>query len=245
MGWNIFKDTYKRSWETFESGEDAANLIADQYHLAVMTASPPGGSMGAAVGGMYASGNKAGLASALKLAFNATINGVAPVFKIGQQLKLGLLTYWVPGTPLTNGALIMVNAGVPLWIDYPFSYPRDSLDKFLGDLVQAFNTHMIGLSGMIPGTVPVPFVGYKVIDDSSPTEEEMAELALQQAVEDDWYTIIQSMTEEERAAAFEGRQWVQSGMYDEGYDASAHTDYDEYNSELKNAFDMGINYELG
>jgi hypothetical protein len=34
-------------------------------------------------------------------------------------------------------------------------------------------------------------------------------------------------------------------MYDEGYDVSAHTDYDEYNSELKNAFDMGINYELG
>ncbi len=72
----------------------------------------------------------------------------------------------------------------------------------------------------------------------------MAELGLQQAVEDDWYTIIQSMTEEERVAAFEGREWVQSGMYDGGYDVSAHTDYDEYNSELKNAFDMGINHEL-
>ena len=161
MGWKIFKDTYKSSWGNFESGEDAANLIADQYHLAVMTGL---GSQGPALGGKYAGGNKAGLASALKLAFNATINGVAPVFKIGQQLKLGLLTYWVPGTPLTNGALIMVNAGVPLWIDYPPSYPRDSLDKFLDDLVQAFNTHMIGLSGMIPGPVPVPFVGYKVLD---------------------------------------------------------------------------------
>ncbi len=83
------------------------------------------------------------------------------------------------------------------------------------------------------------------IVDAEGYEEEMAELALQQAVEDDWYTIIQSMTEEERAAAFAGREWVQSGMYDGGYDVSAHTDYDEYNSELKNAFNMGINYELG
>ena len=168
MGWKIFKDTYKANWGNFESGEEAAKLIADQYHLAVMTVNPMppflGGSQGAAFGGVYAGGNKAGLASALKLAFNATINGAAPVFKIGQQLKLGLLSYWIPGTPLTNGALIMVNAGVPLWIDYPPSYPRDSLDKFLDDLIQAFNTHMIGLSGMIPGPVPVPFVGYKVLD---------------------------------------------------------------------------------
>ena len=161
MGWNTFKKTYETNWSNFESGEDAANLIADQYHLAVMTGL---GSQGPAVGGKYASGNKDGLTGALKLAFNATINGAAPVFTIGQQLKLGLLSYWIPGTFLTNGAQIIVNAGVPLWIDYPPSYPRDSLDKFLDDLVKAFNIHMLGLSGMIPGTPPIPFVGYKVLD---------------------------------------------------------------------------------
>ena len=40
MGWKIFKDTYKSNWSNFESGEEAAKLIADQYHLAVMTANP-------------------------------------------------------------------------------------------------------------------------------------------------------------------------------------------------------------
>ena len=164
MGWKIFKDTYKASWPNFKKGEDAAKLIADQYHLAIMTASPPGGSLGAAVGGMYAGGNKAGLFSALKLAFDANLNGKKQMFKIGQQLKLGLLSYWIPGTPLTNGALIMANVGTPFWIEYPSSHPRDSVDKFLDDLVNAFNMHLIGVSGAIPGPVPVPFVGYKVLD---------------------------------------------------------------------------------
>ena len=72
MGWNTFKKAYKASWETFGSGEDAATLIADQYHIAIMTAL---GSQGAAVGGKYLSGNKAGLLNMLKPAINiATLN---------------------------------------------------------------------------------------------------------------------------------------------------------------------------
>ena len=160
MGWNTFKKAYKASWETFGSGEDAATLISDQYHIAIMTAL---GSQGAAVGGKYLSGNKAGLLNMLKPAFNATINGQQTIFKIGQQLQMGLMMYWVPGTLLSNSAVIASPGATPVWVDYPSNPGRPDIDTFLNDLVMSFDTHLLGVTGAIVSTPPVPFVGYKVL----------------------------------------------------------------------------------
>jgi len=154
MSWTLFKEKYKSQWESFDSIQDTANFIGEEYNNSIKM----GFSIGAAAGGTFLTGNPTVISTPFATAMTAAQQSNSYLL-LAPILDAALLMFWT-GAVLTNGAIVSVPGGPSGFVDKTY---RASIDEFLDDLITAFNNHLRMVSGAIP-TVPnpIPFSGYNV-----------------------------------------------------------------------------------